>query len=271
MATDFGRARERARAIDDHRAKGDPLGPLAGLPMTIKDTFDIEGMAASSGREDFRRGRRPDAIVVSHVRHAGAVIWGKTNTPVMAGDFQTYNRLYGVTNNPWDRRAPAAARPAAAAAALATGSPRWNRFGHRRPAHAGVVLWVYSHKPTGRVSQVATAAGPWGPFRATSTWSGRWPARHATHGCCSWCWRPAPGGPHPGPAGAGLAADRPVAGPAGIRADPEVEAVLEAFRRTASPRRRRVTPITVRSWSRPCRAPTAPCRAPLARDSRAGS
>src|SRR5580704_19043702 len=58
VTRDLARAVERARAIDDHRAKGDPLGPLAGLPMTIKDTFDVEGMPASSGLEDFRRGRR---------------------------------------------------------------------------------------------------------------------------------------------------------------------------------------------------------------------
>src|SRR5277367_2946955 len=72
VVKDAARALERARAIDDHRAKGDTLGPLAGLPMTIKDTFDVEGMPASSGLEVFRHGRRPDAIAVSHVRHAGA-------------------------------------------------------------------------------------------------------------------------------------------------------------------------------------------------------
>jgi amidase len=157
VAVDFERARERARAIDDHRAKGDPLGPLAGLPMTIKDTFDVEGMAASSGREDFRRGRRPDAIVVSHVRHAGAVIWGKTNTPLMAGDFQTYNRLYGTTNNPWDVERTCGGSSGGAAVALATrmtaleiGSDIGGSL--RTPAS---FCGVYSHKPTwGVVSQV---------------------------------------------------------------------------------------------------------------------
>jgi amidase len=157
VAVDFERARERARAIDDHRAKGDPLGPLAGLPMTIKDTFDVEGMAASSGRGDFRRGRRPDAIVVSHVRHAGAVIWGKTNTPVMAGDFQTYNRLYGTTNNPWDVERTCGGSSGGAAVALATrmtaleiGSDIGGSL--RTPAS---FCGVYSHKPTwGVISQV---------------------------------------------------------------------------------------------------------------------
>ena len=157
VATDLERARERARAIDDHRAKGDPLGPLAGLPMTIKDTFDVEGMPASSGREDFRRGRRPDAVTVSHIRQAGAVIWGKTNTPVMAGDFQTYNGLYGVTNNPWDLERTCGGSSGGAAVALATrmtalelGSDIGGSL--RTPAS---FCGVYSHKPTwGVVSQI---------------------------------------------------------------------------------------------------------------------
>ena len=62
VARDLTRAVERAKAIDDHRARGDALGPLAGLPMTVKDTFDVEGMPASSGLEAFRRGARPDAV-----------------------------------------------------------------------------------------------------------------------------------------------------------------------------------------------------------------
>ncbi len=157
VATDFERARERARAIDDHRAKGDPLGPLAGLPMTIKDTFDVEGMPASSGLEAFRRGKRPDAVVVGHARQAGAVIWGKTNTPVMAGDFQTYNSLYGTTNNPWDVTRTCGGSSGGAAAALATGITALEIGSDiggslRTPAS---FCGVYSHKPTwGLVSQI---------------------------------------------------------------------------------------------------------------------
>ena len=157
VAEDLLRARERARAIDDHRAKGDPLGPLAGLPMTIKDTFDVEGLTALSGLEALRRGRRPDAVVVAHVRRAGAVIWGKTNVPVMAGDFQTFNDLYGTTNNPWDlTRTPGGSSGGAAAAlaaritALEIGSDIGGSL--RTPAS---FCGVYSHKPTwGLVSQI---------------------------------------------------------------------------------------------------------------------
>jgi amidase len=157
VTVDLERARARARAIDDHRVKGDALGPLAGLPMTVKDTFDVEGMPASSGLDAFRHGRRPDAVSVAHVRQAGAVIWGKTNTPVMAGDFQTWNDLFGTTNNPWDLERTSGGSSGGAAAALATrmtaleiGSDIGGSL--RTPAS---FCGVYSHKPTwGLVSQL---------------------------------------------------------------------------------------------------------------------
>lgn len=157
VARDLARAVERARAIDDHRAKGDPMGPLAGLPMTIKDTFDVVGMPASSGLDVFRHGSRPDAASVAHARAAGAVIWGKTNTPVMAGDFQTFNALYGTTNNPWDPTRTSGGSSGGAAAALAAritaleiGSDIGGSL--RTPAS---FCGVYSHKPTwGLVSQL---------------------------------------------------------------------------------------------------------------------
>jgi amidase len=157
VAMDLDRAKERARAIDDHRAKGDPLGSLSGLPMTVKDTFDVEGMPASSGLEAFRRGKRPDAVVVAHIRQAGAVIWGKTNVPVMAGDFQTFNALYGTTNNPWDVTRTPGGSSGGAAAALASGVTPLEIGSDiggslRTPAS---FCGVYSHKPTwGIVSQV---------------------------------------------------------------------------------------------------------------------
>jgi amidase len=157
VAVDLARARERARAVDDLRARGEAPGPLAGLPMTIKDTFDVEGLPASSGLEVFRHGRRPDAVAVARARQAGAVIWGKTNVPVMAGDFQTFNALYGTTNNPWDlTRTPGGSSGGAAAAlaaritALEIGSDIGGSL--RTPAS---FCGVYSHKPTwGLVSQI---------------------------------------------------------------------------------------------------------------------
>jgi len=157
VAQDLDRARERARAIDDRRAKGDPLGPLAGLPMTIKDTFDVEGMPASSGLDALRHRRARDAAAVGHVKRAGAVVWGKSNTPVMAGDWQTFNALYGTTNNPWDLERTSGGSSGGAAAALAAGVTSLELGSDiggslRVPAS---FCGVFSHKPTwGLVSQL---------------------------------------------------------------------------------------------------------------------
>ena len=150
ITADPERALDAARAIDDLRSRGEAVGPLAGLPMTIKDTFDVAGMAASSGLAAFRRRMTGDAVAVAHARHAGAVIWGKTNVPVMAADWQSANALYGVTNNPWDvSRTPggssggAAAALAAQVTALEIGSDIGGSL--RVPAS---FCGVFSHKPT---------------------------------------------------------------------------------------------------------------------------
>ncbi len=156
VATDLERARLRARAIDELRAKGEPLGPLAGLPMTIKDTFDVEGLPASSGLEANLHRHPRDAGAVAAAKHADAVIWGKTNTPVLAGDWQTFNALYGTTNNPWDLERTPGGSSGGAAAALAAGVTSLEIGSDiggslRVPAS---FCGVFSHKPTwGMVSQ----------------------------------------------------------------------------------------------------------------------
>jgi amidase len=121
--TDLNRAKADAAAIDDARAKGKPLGPLAGLPMTIKDGLDVENMPATSGNPGLsgRPKHCADAVVVHAARKAGAVIWGKTNVPLMLGDFQTYNAVYGTTNNPYDVKRTPGGSSGGAAAALASG------------------------------------------------------------------------------------------------------------------------------------------------------
>jgi len=167
VATSLERAMEHARAIDERRAKGEAMGPLAGLPMTVKDTFDVVGMPASSGLEALRRRVAEDADVVRHVRNAGAVIWGKTNVPVMAGDWQTFNGLYGTSNNPWDVARTTGGSSGGAAAALAAGVTTLEIGSDiggslRVPAN---FCGVFSHKPTwGLVSQhghVPPSPGSW--------------------------------------------------------------------------------------------------------------
>ena len=103
--------------------KARALGALAGLPMTIKDGFDVENMPATAGnpalhgsRQELRRCR-----LVARTRAAGAVIWGKTNVPFMLSDLQSYNAIYGTTNNPYDVTRVPGGSSGGAAAALATG------------------------------------------------------------------------------------------------------------------------------------------------------
>ena len=157
VATDMDRARTAAAAIDDRRARGDAVGQLAGLPMTIKDSLDVEGLPASSGVAGLLKRTAIDAVPVARARAEGAVIWGKTNVPVMAGDWQSYNPVYGATNNPWDPSCVPGGSSGGAAAAVAVGiSPL--EIGSdiagslRVPA---AFCGVFSHKPThGLVSQI---------------------------------------------------------------------------------------------------------------------
>jgi amidase len=121
VSTDLPRARRDADRIDALRASGTTLGALAGLPMTIKDAFDVEGLPASSGLPELLQRNPPDADTVKRFRDAGAIIWGKTNTPMKAADFQTFNSLYGTTNNPWDVTRTPGGSSGGSAAAVAAG------------------------------------------------------------------------------------------------------------------------------------------------------
>ena len=150
VATDLTAARERARIVDERRMAGEPLGPFAGLPMTIKDTFDVEGLPASAGVKELLGRTAHDAEVVARVRSAGAIPWGKTNVPVMAGDWQSFNPVYGATNNPWDVTRVPGGSSGGAAAALSVGITAFEIGSDiggslRVPASFCGVL---SHKPT---------------------------------------------------------------------------------------------------------------------------
>lgn len=118
IETQFDLALEEARAVDNGKIKG----PLAGLPMTIKDTFEVEGFGCRAGipeLKDYRSER--DADAVARLRAAGAVFWGKSNVPLAAADHQSYNPIFGVTNNPWDHARTPGGSSGGSAAALAAG------------------------------------------------------------------------------------------------------------------------------------------------------
>lgn len=116
--------------------------PLEGLPITIKDAFDVAGLPSSGGLPAYReRVPTEDAAAVARLRAAGAVIIGKTNVPVFSGDFQSYNPAHGVTNNPWDEARSPGGSSGGAAVAVATGMSAFELGSDlgssiRWPAHA---------------------------------------------------------------------------------------------------------------------------------------
>ena len=122
VTLDTDRARERAAQADDARARGEDFGPLHGLAVTIKDALETEGLRTTCGAE-FLADHVParDAAAVKRLRDAGAVIFGKTNTPTLAADGQAYNTLFGTTNNPWDLSRSPGGSSGGSAAALAAG------------------------------------------------------------------------------------------------------------------------------------------------------
>lgn len=122
VAWDVERARSEAAAADDAVTRGELAGPLHGLPMTVKDVFETEGLVTTAGVTSFARHiPAADALAVARLRQAGAVIFGKTNTPEYAGDWQTYNDVYGRTSNPWDVSRTAGGSSGGAAVAVAAG------------------------------------------------------------------------------------------------------------------------------------------------------
>ncbi|QQS12547.1 MAG: amidase [Rhodospirillales bacterium] len=151
VVTDIERARAYAKEADDARAKGLSWGPLHGLPMTVKECFDVAGLPTTSGAPALKGNIAPrHADAVRRLVDAGAVIFGKTNTPLYAGDLQTYNAVYGTTNNPWDlARGPGGSSGGAAAAVAAGLTPLelGSDIGGsiRNPAH---FCGVYGHKPS---------------------------------------------------------------------------------------------------------------------------
>ncbi|MBS1878092.1 MAG: amidase [Actinobacteria bacterium] len=122
VTVDADGARARAAAADEARARGEDLGPLGGLPMTIKDCFETEGIRTTVGAPflaDYVPDR--DADAVARLRAAGAIVYGKTNLPMFTADGQAYNEVAGTTNNPWDLARAPGGSSGGSAAALAAG------------------------------------------------------------------------------------------------------------------------------------------------------
>jgi amidase len=116
-------ALQEAAAADEATARSDAAGPLHGVPMTIKDSFNVAGLHTTWGNPAFKDFVADwDATVVQRLRRAGAIIIGKTNVAFMLGDFgQTDNELYGITNNPWNTTRTPGGSSGGTAAALSAG------------------------------------------------------------------------------------------------------------------------------------------------------
>jgi amidase len=151
VTIDSERARAEATAADDMVVRGDELGPLHGVPMTVKDSWETAGMRTTSGAPELREHvPQDDAWPVAALRAAGAIVFGKTNLPYFAGDCQTYNDVFGTTNNPFDPERTCSGSSGGAGAALACGFTPLELGSDiggsiRSPAH---VNGVVGHKPT---------------------------------------------------------------------------------------------------------------------------
>ena len=164
VVRDFDRARTRARAADRALARRQVWGPLHGVPMTIKESYDVAGLPTTWGVPAYAKNvATKNAIAVDRLLGAGVVLFGKTNVPLFLADWQSYNAIYGTTNNPWDlARAPGGSSGGSGAALAAglTGLEAGSDIGSsiRNPAH---FCGVYGHKPSWGIVPRTGQALPW--------------------------------------------------------------------------------------------------------------
>jgi amidase len=148
VVRDFDRARARARALD---SQADKSAPLFGVPTTVKESFDVEGLPTTRGHLEVKdKAVKLSSIAIRRLEAAGAVIFGKTNVPVDLADWQSYNPVYGTSSNPWNTDHTPGGSSGGSAAALAaglTGFEMGSDIGGsiRVPAH---FCGVFGHKPT---------------------------------------------------------------------------------------------------------------------------
>jgi Asp-tRNA(Asn)/Glu-tRNA(Gln) amidotransferase A subunit family amidase len=167
VQVDAERARSQARAAEEAVVRNDSLGPLHGVPVSVKSSIEVKGMRHEAGTK-LRAGvmAAQDAPLVSRLRKAGAIILGTTNTPELLMAWETDNLLYGRTNNPWDLSRTPGGSSGGEAAAIASGCSAGGVGSDgggsiRVPAHFSGICGL---KPTpGRIPATGhfpTSAGP---------------------------------------------------------------------------------------------------------------
>jgi len=151
VALDAERALEKAKEADQKISSNSKLGPLHGLPMTIKDAFEVEGIVSTGGNPAWQENiPKQNAEPVQRLVDAGAIIFGKTNVPFLSSDLQSFNKIYGTTNNPWDLERTPGGSSGGSAAALASGMTPLELGSDvggsiRVPAH---FCGLFGHKPS---------------------------------------------------------------------------------------------------------------------------
>jgi fatty acid amide hydrolase len=160
----FDEALAEAAAADERQARGEPLGPLHGVPITVKECFHVAGTKATIGLSgsEYQQPASEDGVMVGRLRRAGAIILGKTNLPQLMIWHECDNPVYGRTNNPWNlERTPGGSTGGEAAIIAARGSPLGlgNDLGGsiRVPCH---FCGIHGFKPTSfRLSRKGTRHG----------------------------------------------------------------------------------------------------------------
>jgi amidase len=151
VALQVDKARARADAADAALARGDAVGPLHGVPATVKEAFDVEGLPTTWGSPAHKANiATSTAVSVERLERAGAVVFGKTNVPLFLADWQSFNDVYGTSSNPWNAGRTPGGSSGGSAAALAAGLAgfEWGSDiggSLRVPAH---FCGIYTHKPT---------------------------------------------------------------------------------------------------------------------------
>jgi amidase len=151
VVRDFDRARAAADAADAALARGDTVGPLHGVPMTVKESFDVQGLPTTWGVPALKGNvAATTSTSIGRLQQAGAIVFGKSNTALLLADYQSRNDLYGATSNPWNLSHTAGGSSGGSAAVLAAGLAglEWGSDivgSVRVPAHYN---GVYAHKPT---------------------------------------------------------------------------------------------------------------------------
>lgn len=163
-------AYDRAKKTDAAQARGETLGPLHGVPFTLKDSHETAGMKTTVGFPPFAGyAARQDSPVVARLKAAGGVLMAKTNVPTMLSDWQSNNPLFGRTSNPWDLARTAGGSSGGAAAALSSGMTPFEvgtdmQASIRLPA---AFCGVYGLKPTEhRISLAGAFPDPGGAARS---------------------------------------------------------------------------------------------------------